>query len=116
PEVLAMGAASDHFISGLQGRWRKLRSRQAHRLDQAGSLSVNLGFRFSQEDNMAVPIASLTPKVAPVLTNMDPRLQRLVFRYRQGITKLATSSTSTDEVAVVARVTDHQQWESLSEV
>src|SRR5438552_2287886 len=65
---------------------------------------------------MAVPIASLTPKVAPVLTNMDPRLQRLVVRYRQGITKLATSSTSTDEVAVVARVTDHQQWEALSEV
>jgi subtilisin family serine protease len=65
---------------------------------------------------MPISVKSLIPKEVPVLTNLDPRLQRLVMRHRQGIPKRATSSTSTDEVAVIARVSDHQQWEALSEV
>src|SRR5262249_30218436 len=47
---------------------------------------------------------------------LDPRLQRIVARHRQGIARAATSSTGTNEVAVVARVTDAAQWENLSEV
>jgi subtilisin family serine protease len=47
---------------------------------------------------------------------MDPRLQRLVARKRQGARKRASASTGVDEVAVVAKVTDADAWEALSEV
>jgi len=47
---------------------------------------------------------------------MDPRLQRLVALRQHGIQGTATSSTTADEVAVVAKVTDVDAWEALSEV
>ncbi|HEU5092830.1 MAG TPA: S8 family peptidase, partial [Nitrospira sp.] len=61
-------------------------------------------------------IESLESVDVDVLTQMDPRLQRAVVRARQGIVKLPGASTETDEVAVVATVTDPDAWESLSEV
>ena len=64
----------------------------------------------------AATIESLESVEVDVLTQMDPRLQRAVVRARQGIVKLPGASTDTDEVAVVATVTDPEAWESLSEV
>jgi subtilisin family serine protease len=52
----------------------------------------------------------------PVRSDMDPRLQRIVAMRRQGTRKAASSSTSVDEVAVVAKVSDVRAWEELSEV
>lgn len=51
-----------------------------------------------------------------VYTSMDPRLQRVVDRRRKGIVTLATTSTEQDEAAVVAKITDLDKWEQLSEV
>ena len=48
--------------------------------------------------------------------SMDPRLQRLVSYRSLGLRKRATSSTSADEVAVIAKVTQPSEWEELSEV
>ncbi len=48
--------------------------------------------------------------------SMDPRLQRLVARRRAGTRELASASTSSDEVAVIAKVTNLDAWNSLSEV
>lgn len=53
---------------------------------------------------------------APVLATMDPRLQRMVAMRRQGVQKRASASTDANEAAVVAKVTDADAWESLSEV
>jgi hypothetical protein len=51
-----------------------------------------------------------------VLTDLDPRLQRLVEKRRRGAMPRATSSTARGELAVVARVDDVQMWKSLSDV
>ncbi|MFL5387075.1 MAG: S8 family peptidase [Longimicrobiaceae bacterium] len=51
-----------------------------------------------------------------VPTALDPRLQRLLARRRQGQVEIAASDVDYDEVAVVARVTDLAAWEALSEV
>ena len=59
---------------------------------------------------------NLVVKDITVMNNLDPRLQRMIMRRRQGIRKAATSSTGADEVAVIAKVTDHTLWEQLSEV
>jgi hypothetical protein len=64
----------------------------------------------------AVSLETLVASEIKVRPNMDPRLQRVVMRMQQGIRKLPTSSTSEDEVAVVAKVTDVASWEALSEV
>ncbi|MBL8151991.1 MAG: S8 family serine peptidase, partial [Blastocatellia bacterium] len=48
--------------------------------------------------------------------NLDPRLQKLIFDVKRGTTKLPTSSTDTNEVAVIAKVSDLAAWENLSEV
>ncbi|MBI3409338.1 MAG: S8 family peptidase [Planctomycetes bacterium] len=50
------------------------------------------------------------------MTAMDPRLQWLVARRRHGMAKMASSSTGVDEVAVLAKITDRDAWEGLSEV
>lgn len=60
--------------------------------------------------------SSLSSKDAQVLNALDPRLQRLVTRHRQGVRKGPTSSTAADEAAVVAKVESAEQWEALSEV
>lgn len=47
---------------------------------------------------------------------MDPRLQRLLARWRSGATLEATASAQPGEVAVVAKVSSRAAWEELSEV
>lgn len=50
------------------------------------------------------------------VTPMDPRLQRLLALQQQGRSKPATASTVLGEVAVMAKVSDVEAWEALSEV
>jgi hypothetical protein len=66
--------------------------------------------------SLGVPLETVTATEANVTPDIDPRLQRLIVRAQQGVRKLPTSSTGVDEVAVVARVTDVDAWEELSEV
>src|SRR3954465_11239849 len=61
-------------------------------------------------------LENLVSKDIDVRKDLDPRLQRIVMRHRQGVSKPPTSSTVANEVAVVAKVTDHALWEQLSEV
>ena len=49
-------------------------------------------------------------------TALDPRLQRLVARRLYGAIERPATSTGQDEVAVIAKVTDRDAWEGLSEV
>lgn len=63
-----------------------------------------------------VTLSAAAPMAAQVLTDMDPRLQRLLVQRRLGVIKTADVSTAEDEVAVIARVTDAAAWEALSEV
>lgn len=67
-------------------------------------------------DLSAVSIASLAAAEPNILSEMDPRLQRMVLRNRQGVRKARTASTDVNEVAVIAKVTSPSEWESLSEV
>jgi subtilisin family serine protease len=64
--------------------------------------------RFDLASTEAVP-----NEVSP---DLDPRLQWWVARRRAGENKAATASTSANEVAVIARVTQPSKWEALSEV
>lgn len=50
------------------------------------------------------------------ITQMDPKLQQIVVCRQNGGTKRATSSTSEDEIAVMAKVTDPKAWFNLTEV
>ncbi len=63
-----------------------------------------------------IQIDDLKPLDLGILEAMDPRLQRMVMRQNQGDAKTAGTSTSADEVVVVAKVTDLAAWEALSEV
>lgn len=54
-----------------------------------------------------------TPSVA---ANMDPRLQLVLARRRAGLMRRASSSTDTDEIGVIARVTDTNAWTSQTDV
>lgn len=49
-------------------------------------------------------------------SGMDPRLQRIVVYGCRGISTFATASSERDEAVVIAKVTDHDKWEQLSEV
>jgi len=51
-----------------------------------------------------------------VLAEMDPHLQLAVVRANEGVLQLPTASTELEEIAVVAKVTDPDAWEALSEV
>ena len=53
---------------------------------------------------------------AATYSDMDPRLQRIVARWRRGISTPATASSEPGEAAVIAKVTDLDKWEQLSEV
>lgn len=61
-------------------------------------------------------IPTRSPTRGTDLTPMDPRLQRLIALRQRGLSKPATSSTRKDEVAVIAKVSDLEAWQSLSEV
>jgi subtilisin family serine protease len=50
------------------------------------------------------------------MMQMDPRLQRMVLLNRNGVRKIATASTDSDEVAVIAKVSNAQAWVELTEV
>lgn len=50
------------------------------------------------------------------LTPMDPKLQQAVLMHRSGIRKSPTSSTSENELAVIASVTDATAWNDITEV
>jgi subtilisin family serine protease len=47
---------------------------------------------------------------------MDPRLQRAIVNQRAGVDPLPLASAATDEVAVVARVTDERVWLEMPDV
>jgi subtilisin family serine protease len=47
---------------------------------------------------------------------MDPKLQQAILLNRSGIKKSPTSSTSEDELAVIASVTNEAAWNELTEV
>jgi len=47
---------------------------------------------------------------------MDPKLQQAILLKQNGVSKLATSSTGEDEIAVVANVSDEEAWAGLTEV
>ena len=51
-----------------------------------------------------------------IFGNIDPHFQRLLERRQRGLSSPFTSSTDTDEVAVIGRVSDVEAWEALSEV
>jgi hypothetical protein len=67
-------------------------------------------------ENPSISIESLAATEPKILSDMDPRLQRMVLRSRQGIRKARTASTGVNEVAVIAKVTSPSEWENLSEV
>ncbi|SFD64923.1 Subtilase family protein [Chitinophaga sp. CF118] len=50
------------------------------------------------------------------LEAMDPKLQQAILLKKNGVSKLATSSTGEDEIAVVASVSDEDAWAALTEV
>ena len=77
--------------------------------------SDELGTRLSA---LTKPTQSSALKVLPwnVKTSMDPRLQLAVANVRSGKPGLPLASTAEDEIAVIARVTDVVQWESLPDV
>jgi subtilisin family serine protease len=50
------------------------------------------------------------------LRPMDPKLQQAILLHRSGIRKSPTSSTSENELAVIASVTNTQAWNDLTEV
>lgn len=50
------------------------------------------------------------------LRPMDPKLQQAILLNRNGVRKSPTSSTSENELAVIASVTDTQAWNDLTEV
>jgi subtilisin family serine protease len=66
--------------------------------------------------NMRIDLSSTSSSTTRVLSELDPRLQLLVARRKAGMVKPASTSTAVDEVAVVARVSNYDAWESLSEV
>lgn len=53
---------------------------------------------------------------AIVETAMDPRLQLASLKIKQGIQKNASVSTDANHIAVIAKVTNLEEWEALSEV
>ena len=67
-------------------------------------------------DQARFDLSTSTPVPTRVSPNLDPRLQFLVARRQVGEVKPASADTGEDEVAVLARVTDPEAWENLSEV
>ncbi|MBK8037377.1 MAG: hypothetical protein IPK22_09620 [Verrucomicrobiaceae bacterium] len=63
-----------------------------------------------------VVFGKLKRAVMTISSAMDPRLQVACARRRMGKPSRAMASTTAEEVAVIARVTDVEAWEELSEV
>ncbi len=55
-------------------------------------------------------------KKTEVYTEIDPHLQRLLERLNRGLTTEPTASTAAGEIAVIAKVSDLEAWNSTSEV
>ncbi|MCX7593811.1 MAG: S8 family peptidase [Fischerella sp.] len=51
-----------------------------------------------------------------IFADIDPRLQRLLERKRRGISIAATTSTEEEEIAVIAKVNNLEQWLCMNEV
>ena len=51
-----------------------------------------------------------------LLSEIDPRLQRLLEKRRRGLTPVATCSTDRGEIAISARVSDIDAWHRMTEV
>jgi subtilisin family serine protease len=51
-----------------------------------------------------------------IFADIDPRLQRLLERKSRGISIAATTSTEEEEVAVIAKVNNLEEWLSMNEV
>ena len=51
-----------------------------------------------------------------IYTDMDPRLQRVLDRRQRGMRTLETAATSSDEIGVIALVSDLQAWRDRSDV
>jgi subtilisin family serine protease len=87
----------------------------AARAPRAAQLAINaVGTRLAPVKD--AKLAAMVAMDMAVETSMDPRLQLAVVNRRSGRRALVTSSTSEDEVAVVARVQDVQAWESIPDV
>ena len=61
-----------------------------------------------------LPLASSIGEGA--ITQMDPRLQRIILMRRTGLRKKATTSTAEDEIAVLAKVASTEEWFNMTEV
>jgi subtilisin family serine protease len=61
-------------------------------------------------------IAALRTMAIRIPKSMDPRLQLAIANRRTGKPGLSLASVEADEVAVVARVTSPEEWESVSDV
>lgn len=64
----------------------------------------------------AVPVQRLTSRAVETISSMDPRLQRARARMASGARRIASASTATDEIAVIAKVSDLAAWEQLTDV
>ncbi len=54
--------------------------------------------------------------VEGAITQMDPSLQRIILMRRTGIQKKSTTSTAEDEIAVLAKVADADEWFNMTQV
>ena len=87
----------------------------AARAPRAAQLAFNaVGTRLAPVKNARLD--QMTSVQMDVEARMDPRLQLAMMNRRHGRRALVTSSTSEDEVAVVARVSDVAAWESIPDV
>jgi len=61
-------------------------------------------------------LGELRGTVTSATKGMDPRLQMAAARSRFGLTRAATASSAANEIPVVAKVSDVEAWEAISEV
>jgi subtilisin family serine protease len=73
-----------------------------------------LGTRLSSVGKVAASALSELP--IKTATGMDPRLQLALANFRTGKRAFALTSTTGDEVAVVARVRSVEDWQAISDV
>ena len=77
--------------------------------------STELGTRLAPVEKLTT-FAGLTTLPWKVDTSMDPRLQLAVANTRCGKPGVAMASTTSDEIAVIARVKSVSEWQELSDV
>jgi subtilisin family serine protease len=64
----------------------------------------------------AFKLNELNREQRKIRTTMDPRLQMAVARGRSGVRTAATASTASNEIPVIAKVSNLEKWDALSEV